>query len=308
MSTEWETTSRERSTLFMLRWLVAATRLLGRRLTRWVLIPTVLYFICFAAAARQSSRDYLRRVLPRSPTLWDVARHFHTFASCALDRVVLLGGKTGGIRVNMHYTPRARAIRTSGKGCLLLMAHVGSFEAIRAKGVIEFQLPLRIVMDREHGRMYTNILEKIRPELKNFVLDSSQRGPALVLKIKQALDEQNMVCIMADRPRAGEPQVTVDFLGGRANLPASPWIMAGVLNVPVMIGFVLYRNGGYESYIEDFADAVTLDRGRRLESAQAYAQRYAERMEHYVRNAPYNWFNFYDFWAQETLPHDTAQS
>lgn len=308
MSAAWETTSRERSTLFMLRWLVSATRLLGRRLTRWVLLPTVLYFICFAAAARTASRDYLRRVLPQHPTLWNIARHFHTFASCALDRVVLLGGTNGGIDVRMHYTPGAQAIRKSGQGCLLLMAHVGSFEAIRAKGVIEFALPIKIVMDREHGRMYTQILEKIRPELKDFVLDSSERGPGLVMQIKQALDNQKMVCIMADRPRAGEPTVLVDFLGDQAQLPASPWIMAGVLGVPVMIGFVLYRNGSYDAFIEDFAVAVKLDRRNRMESAQTYAQCYAQRMEHHVRNAPYNWFNFYDFWAQEKLPHDTAKN
>jgi predicted LPLAT superfamily acyltransferase len=24
--------------------------------------------------------------------------------------------------------------------------------------------------------------------------------------------------------------------------------------------------------------------------------RFAERLEHYCRLAPYNWFNFYDFW------------
>jgi predicted LPLAT superfamily acyltransferase len=27
-------------------------------------------------------------------------------------------------------------------------------------------------------------------------------------------------------------------------------------------------------------------------------QRYAERLEHYTRIAPYNWFNFYPFWNQ----------
>jgi predicted LPLAT superfamily acyltransferase len=25
-------------------------------------------------------------------------------------------------------------------------------------------------------------------------------------------------------------------------------------------------------------------------------KRYAQRLEHYCRMAPYNWFNFYDFW------------
>jgi len=26
-------------------------------------------------------------------------------------------------------------------------------------------------------------------------------------------------------------------------------------------------------------------------------QKYVERLEHYCRLAPYNWFNFYDYWV-----------
>jgi predicted LPLAT superfamily acyltransferase len=28
-------------------------------------------------------------------------------------------------------------------------------------------------------------------------------------------------------------------------------------------------------------------------------QRYADRLEHYCRLAPYNWFNFHDFWQSD---------
>ena len=34
-----------------------------------------------------------------------------------------------------------------------------------------------------------------------------------------------------------------------------------------------------------------------------FAQRYAQRLEVYVRGAPYNWFNFYDYW-QPGVPTD----
>ena len=33
------------------------------------------------------------------------------------------------------------------------------------------------------------------------------------------------------------------------------------------------------------------------EALQAAANRYAGLLEKYARMAPYNWFNFYDFWA-----------
>ena len=40
------------------------------------------------------------------------------------------------------------------------------------------------------------------------------------------------------------------------------------------------------------------DEGRQYaEALQAAANRYAGLLEKYARMAPYNWFNFYDFWA-----------
>jgi predicted LPLAT superfamily acyltransferase len=38
-----------------------------------------------------------------------------------------------------------------------------------------------------------------------------------------------------------------------------------------------------------------LPRNEMIRQAQ---QRYVERIEYHCRNAPYNWFNFYDFWKQ----------
>lgn len=54
---------------------------------------------------------------------------------------------------------------------------------------------------------------------------------------------------------------------------------------------------GYDLYCEPFAERVTLPRGDRQGALAEHVRRYAERLEHYVRKAPDNWFNFYDFWA-----------
>jgi predicted LPLAT superfamily acyltransferase len=63
--------------------------------------------------------------------------------------------------------------------------------------------------------------------------------------------------------------------------------------------FGLYRGGNrYEIYFERFADGIRLDRERRAEEIQSWMQRYVTRLEHYSGLAPYNWFNFYQFWDQ----------
>ena len=46
-----------------------------------------------------------------------------------------------------------------------------------------------------------------------------------------------------------------------------------------------------------FADPITWDRKGRDKQIQAYAQKYADELEKQCAHSPYQWFNFYDFWA-----------
>ncbi len=104
--------------------------------------------------------------------------------------------------------------------------------------------------------------------------------------------------LMVDRARAGERTVAVNFLGGTARFPASPWLLASTLKVPVLTVFGLWRGGDrYEAYVELLTSAIELPRANRDAALQAQVQDYADRLAARVRSAPYNWLNFFDFWA-----------
>lgn len=296
MAVAWEQ-QRERGTPRAMRLLLWITRVLGRPLARLSLVPVTLYFLLTGRAARAASRDFLRRVLGREPHWGDLVRHFWSFAAVSLDRIYWLSGDNAQLHVESLRNPEAMKLQDTG-ACLTLVAHVGTFDVRRSTRNARRDHPMSIVLDRQHGRMFMHLLEELNPQLAASVIDASQRGPALVLAIKQALDRGSLVGMMADRFRHDEKTVTVDFLGGKARLPASPWIIAGVMQVPVVIAFGLYRGGSrYEAHLELLAERVTLPRGDREAAIQAYAQRYADRLAHYARLAPYNWFNFYDFWS-----------
>ena len=53
----------------------------------------------------------------------------------------------------------------------------------------------------------------------------------------------------------------------------------------------------YDLYCEPLADVVQLERDDREASIRKYAQKYADALAVRAREAPFNWFNFYDFWA-----------
>jgi len=72
-------------------------------------------------------------------------------------------------------------------------------------------------------------------------------------------------------------------------------------SVPRLVAFGLHTPPNrYDLYCEPLADRIVLPRGAaREEALAAWASRYAARVEHHCRLAPYNWFNFYDFWSTD---------
>jgi predicted LPLAT superfamily acyltransferase len=282
----------------MVRLIVWLATHLPRSAVRPFLYPIVGYFLLSSPAARASSRDYLRRVLTRPPRWRDHWRHFFAFASCTLDRIFLLSKRYSELDVAVDRPEEVRAAVARGKGCLLFVAHFGSAESLRLIAVDQRRLPLSILLDRQHGRMLMQLLEQLNPELANNIIDASDRGPKLVLNLKEALEAGRMVGIMADRALATDRSVDVDFLGGRARLPVGPWQLAHALQVPVVLGFGCYHGGNrYTAHFELFSETLRLPRENREAAIAGHAQRYAGRLEHYARSAPYNWFNFYDYWT-----------
>jgi predicted LPLAT superfamily acyltransferase len=305
MSQDWRKQG-ERATRFWLRLIVWMATRWPRRLVRGFLYPTVAYFISTSPAARQASREYLRRSIGHEPSLGDLWRHFFAFASCTLDRILFLSDRFQSIQVDVHRPEHVRALVARNPGCLLFVAHFGSSESLRVMAG-KRGLPLSILLDRKVGRMLTELLEQINPQLASSVIDASERGPALVLKLKETLESGRMVGIMVDRAVPTERAVEVEFLGSKARLPVGPWYLANALQVPVILGFGCYLGDNrYAAHWELFAESVRLPRANREAAIQELAQKYARRLEYYAHLAPYNWFNFYDFWSADGAPGDTA--
>ena len=103
--------------------------------------------------------------------------------------------------------------------------------------------------------------------------------------------------VVAEMMRYASWRLMHEFCGAEAAFPTGPFLLASALKCPVYLVFGLYfEPNRYELFCEPFADRIELPRAARAEALRAVVQRYAERLEHYARQAPDNWFNFHDFW------------
>jgi predicted LPLAT superfamily acyltransferase len=283
---------------FFAIWLIRTiARRGGRGLARSLLWPITFYFLLMRGPERRASLAYLQRVLPVRPNLAHVARHIHTFASTILDRVFLLSGQLERFDIEVHGLSGLEAQLDRGRGALLLGSHLGSFDALRALATRRPDVRVRVLLDKAHNPAMQQLLDALNPQLARDIIDAGQPGPAIVLAMKEALDEGALVAMLADRALPHESAVAVEFMGGPARFPAAPWSLAGVLQVPVTLAFGLYRGGNrYELVFEALSDGLSLPRHERTRALAGLVQTYAARLQHHARRAPYNWFNFFDFW------------
>ena len=289
------TTLPERGTPASLRIIAWIAAHVGRGAARLLLYPITLYYVITAHAARRMSREYLKRVRGGSAHWWHVFRHFYCFAATILDRVYLLHGRFERFGVTVHGKEILQRQIESGNGSILLGSHLGSFEVLRALGVMQRRFPLKVLMDTVHNQNITRFFDALNPEIAGTVI-AADRADTLI-RVKESLDGGYFVGMLGDRVSGGDKTTQCQFLGTPATFPAGPVLLAAMMHCPVILFVGLYRGGNrYEIYFEHFADEIVMDRDRRAESIQLWTQRYARRLEHYARLAPYNWFNFYPFW------------
>ena len=304
---DW-TARRERSHLWVLRLMRWIAVHAGRRLARSVLHPITLYYLLANRPARRASADYLARALGRPARLADVYRHIHRFAATILDRVYFLQARVDQFEVRSSGAQAVHRHLGAGAGAMLVGAHVGSFEALRAIAQ-EQQLPVAMLMYEDNARLINATLAALAPQVQ---LQTIALGrPGAMLALRRWLDDGGLAGLLADRtlPAAAQQSqrsrsLRLPFLGRPARFSDGPFRLAALLRRPVYFMAGLYHGGNrYEvRFIElaDFRDAAPpanpdAREARILEAMQAYVVL----LESLCRESPYNWFNFFDFWADD---------
>jgi predicted LPLAT superfamily acyltransferase len=224
-----------------------------------------------------------------------VWRHFWCFGACVLDRVLLLNDRTTLFEISLHGEDILTELRARHTGGFLFGAHLGSFEVVRAMGRALGDTRVSLVMYEDNARKTNQVLNAINP---NLVMDIIGLGrPGSMLAVRRRLEEGHLVGILADRSLDSENRVALPFFGELARFPVGPFRLAAILRQPVVFMTGLYRGGDrydvrFELIVEpEPAAGLTME-----QTIETTMRRYVALLEKFCRSAPYNWFNFYEFW------------
>jgi predicted LPLAT superfamily acyltransferase len=297
----------ERGSILGMRFVVWCYRVLGRRFCQLLILPVVFYFFLTDRKGRRASLRYLRRLDARPggrealggrPTWRHSLRHYHAYGLSILDRVGFWLGKDDDCTIVFHGEDHFTRLRREGRGAIILGAHLGSFDALRVLAR-RSQVVVNVVMFIQHARMINSIFESLDRGASVRMIQLDATSINAVFAIKARIERGEFVALLADRVGIGDEKRTgqVEFLGDHTAFPHGPFLLASLLKCP-MVFLVALRagDGRYEAFAERVVETVGV---AEPEDLDVLVGDYACRLERYCLKAPYQWFNFYDYWSDE---------
>ena len=182
-----------------------------------------------------------------------------------------------------------------GNGVILALPHLGGWEWAG-----------RWIADQ--GHQITVVVEKVDPpELFEWFVDLRSGlgmnviplGPGAGGQVMQALNDNHIVCLLADRDLGGGG-IEVEFFGERTKLPAGPATLALRTGAPVLATGVYFtrRVDGHFAWVRPPIDTERTDARLRDDVARV-TQDLAREFETLIRRAPSQWHLFQPNWPSD---------
>lgn len=294
-----------------------AYRLGGRLLFTLLLYPVIGYFFVSSRLARESSLEFLQMAYAAGaihfkarPGYWQSFRHFISFGHSILDKVAVW---TGGLTCESVSFPNRSYFREqieSGQGGVILASHLGNLDICRYLSKQTPALKLNILVHTRHAQKFNELLNKMNSETNIHFVQVDTVGPDTAMLLKQKVEAGEFVAIVGDRIPVEENArwISVPFLRRQAGFPVGPFVLAALMRCPVYSLFCVRHERGYQVDINLFAERISLNRRSRNQDLQNYIQQYAELLQQYSLQYPYQWFNFYRFWSDRNISQDPQAS
>ena len=297
----------ERGGTLGLKFFFATYKTFGRRAFTILLYPVMTYFYLTSPQARRASKDYLGRVERqlerdgrRPARRLSSFQHFIRFGDSILDKTATWAGEVSSERVRYVNPDIFREIVESDRGGIFIGSHLGNLEALRAYGGMLKAFTVNALVFTRQSLKFMEFLAKANPKAVENFIQVDTLGPDSIMRLSAKIDAGEWIAMVADRTSVTKEDRAIycDFLGSPAPFPEGPFVLASLLECPVYLVFCLKSNDNYDVHLVRLANPLNLPRQTRRADLQLVVERFANKLEELCLAAPYQWFNFFDFWQK----------
>ena len=273
------------------------------RLPSWTEAPSVVVFTAFFFLALTRIRGAVASNL--EPVLGKAGRRerwlrslrtMYSFAWCYLERYRRLASPElfhSQLEGERHW----RELLASGRGMVLVTAHVGPWETSAQFGAGEAQRTIHVVREEEiDPRAQAFVRSLLTGSGDNCITHFAGDDPRLTLELAEALRRGELVALQGDRPRAGGRCLSVALFGKPMPLPVGPATLARAAGVPLVPVFSFREGRRRIRAVVRAPITVTRTRDRDADVAGA-VRRLAAEIEWAIRERPHQWFCFRRLWG-----------
>lgn len=185
---------------------------------------------------------------------------------------------------------------SKGRGAVMVTGHIGNWELagayVAARGI-----PLDAIVRGMANPLFDAYINHTREEMGMTVVHDSEA----VRRTPRSLRAGRAVAFVADQGVLGLASTFVPFFGRPAKTPRGAAVFALRFEVPVLFVVALRQpSGRYRVVVERIEARQTGDRDRDVDAIVA---RFTERLEHWVRTVPAQYFWQHRRWKRQ--PPDT---
>lgn len=296
--------------------LLVLFRLVPAVIIKIMVMPVTLFYFIFNKTGREHSIDFLKRVdMETGNGERSILVHFMSFTLNLVEKMESWSGRFSFDNILFQHDDVDLLVRQleDGKGAMLICSHLGNTELLRSlaelnrTGVSRKVATISIV-DFTISPQFSRMMEELNPDSMNSIISARDIGPDTVIILQQHIESGGLVVIAGDRTSAttADSFFTLPFLGKPAPFASGPFILAMILDAPCYAIFGLREKKlslfpKYKMYVNKLDIPERTSRKERKAAAQQIALQFSRRLENLAMEYPYQWYNFYNFWAEPTL-------
>lgn len=267
---------------------------LGVRSAYALLAFVAIYFIPFAIKSTKSIYAFFRLRFNKNPiaALWATYRTYFSFGQALIDRTAILAGLGDKFTFFFDGEHHLKKMAFDKKGGVLISAHAGNWAI--AGSILDDNLPedmkVNVVMLADEHERIQSFLDKTQKKQSANIIGISN-DMSHIIKMGIALTNGELLCMHGDRFMEGADTIAVNFMGEKAYLPKGPFQLIYKMKVPYTVVYAFKET--FTHY--HFYSTPPMQNPSSIEEA---AQHFANSLEEKIKLYPYQWYNFYNFWAK----------